>query len=1082
MIFALLGMQIMGGKFNYDKFNNKPRNNFDSFSQSLLTVFQILTGEDWNVVMYQGIEAHGGVASLGIVASLYFIVLFIFGNYILLNVFLAIAVDNLGDAEDVDKDEADAGAAEEAVAEEGVEEEDEDAELHEEQMSQNSGEEEEQSIRESEGVEEEEEAPVSESDADATAGSFDNDQSTEPGIKKEPQPKKPPPPPDLLDDSNKTEPIPEASSFFIFSHDNSIRVFFHKIISNSIFGNIILVCILISSSLLGAEDPLYEDSPRNQLLNKFDYFFTSVFTIELTLKLTVYGFVFHEGAFCRSAANLLDLLVVCVSLITFFSASSAVSTIKILRVFRVLRPLRAINRAKGLKRVIQCMIVAIKTIGNIVIVINLLQFMYAVIGVQLFKGGLFKCTDASRDREETCRMLYSSIDSSVEDRGPIHDNKKIVAAYYISYLIVISFFMINIFVGFVILTFQNEGEQEYRHCELEKNQRNCLEFALKAKPMPKYIPQNRFQYRFWSVVTSQTFEYLNFSLIMLNTISLAMKFYNQPDWYTDILAKGNIFFTAVFTIEFMLKLAAFGVKVYFADAWNVFDFLIVVGSFVDIIFEDLNVSFLKLFRIFGKIALNQDTDIHRNNNFQNFGNAVMLLFRCATGEAWQDIMMACVNNPEVECFHKPVETQNLTASAYVDTDGIEGMDLSSLEMPTVTPEPSCGSDFAYPYFISFFVLCSFLILNLFVAVIMDNFDYLTRDWSILGAHHLGEFIHLWSEYDPDARGCIKHVDVLNLLRRINPPLGFGKLCPRRMACKRLVAMNMPMNSDGTVQFNATIFALVRTGLQIKTEGNIMEADEQLRRVIRAIWKDTDPLLLDQVVPPPDVFDEVTVGKFYASELIQEQYRKYHRRKKKHMEQTLSDLEAENAFKLTAGLRELQTLGPTLKRTISGDLEQAAEGNDITPLHRRNHMLFGTNKKKPLAFSKANHHSPHSHAHHIHSNHAAQTALHSLYDTLSTSQFNSMFGGGTIQRIPDSERLQAPPIPERSQFKGSAQCLVGLTLNSSAALRRYSRDPTFVESASEELRQALGMSPSEMERAAYRVLNEKYPVHFEAIFT
>lgn len=31
----------------------------------------------------------------------------------------------------------------------------------------------------------------------------------------------------------------------------------------------------------------------------------------------------------------------------------------------------------------------------------------------------------------------------------------------------------------------------------------------------------------------------------------------------------------------------------------------------------------------------------------------------------------------------------------------------------------------------------------------------------------------------------------------------------------------------------------------------MEADEQLRRVIRAIWKDTDPLLLDQVVPPPD---------------------------------------------------------------------------------------------------------------------------------------------------------------------------------------------------------------------------------------
>merc|ERR1712020_601159 len=77
-------------------------------------------------------------------------------------------------------------------------------------------------------------------------------------------------------------------------------------------------------------------------------------------------------------------------------------------------------------------------------------------------------------------------------------------------------------------------------------------------------------------------------------------------------------------------------------------------------------------------------------------------------------------------------------------------------------EGGCGSYVAYPYFISFFVVCAFLVLNLFVAVIMDNFDYLTRDWSILGPHHLAEFVHLWSEYDPDAKGYIKHVDVVTL--------------------------------------------------------------------------------------------------------------------------------------------------------------------------------------------------------------------------------------------------------------------------------------------------------------------------------
>lgn len=38
-------------------------------------------------------------------------------------------------------------------------------------------------------------------------------------------------------------------------------------------------------------------------------------------------------------------------------------------------------------------------------------------------------------------------------------------------------------------------------------------------------------------------------------------------------------------------------------------------------------------------------------------------------------------------------------------------------------------------------------LNLFVAVIMDNFEYLTRDSSILGPHHLDEFVRIWGEYD-----------------------------------------------------------------------------------------------------------------------------------------------------------------------------------------------------------------------------------------------------------------------------------------------------------------------------------------------
>ena len=59
--------------------------------------------------MYDGIQAFGGVTSVGLIMSFYFIILFICGNYILLNVFLAIAVDNLsdesGDEEEEKEDE-----------------------------------------------------------------------------------------------------------------------------------------------------------------------------------------------------------------------------------------------------------------------------------------------------------------------------------------------------------------------------------------------------------------------------------------------------------------------------------------------------------------------------------------------------------------------------------------------------------------------------------------------------------------------------------------------------------------------------------------------------------------------------------------------------------------------------------------------------------------------------------------------------------------------------------------------------------------------------------------------------------------
>ena len=86
------------------------------------------------------------------------------------------------------------------------------------------------------------------------------------------------------------------------------------------------------------------------------------------------------------------------------------------------------------------------------------------------------------------------------------------------------------------------------------------------------------------------------------------------------------------------------------------------------------------------------------------------------------------------------------------------------------------------------------------------------------SHNRHNSIYIYLFYFDLFRGRIKHLAVVKLLRGISPPLGFGKCCPQRVACRRLVSMNMPLNSDGTVDFNATLFALIRTSLNIKTEG------------------------------------------------------------------------------------------------------------------------------------------------------------------------------------------------------------------------------------------------------------------------
>ncbi|XP_008293873.1 voltage-dependent N-type calcium channel subunit alpha-1B-like [Stegastes partitus] len=722
------------------------------------------------------------------------------------------------------------------------------------------------------------------------------------------------------------KPILPYSSMFIFGQANPVRRLCHYVVTLRYFEMSILVVIAMSSIALAAEDPVWTNAPRNNVLKYLDYAFTGVFTFEMVIKMVDLGLLLHPGSYFRDLWNILDFIVVSGALVAFaFSGTKGkdISTIKSLRVLRVLRPLKTIKRLPKLK---------------------------------LFKGKFFYCTDESKGLERDCKgqfldydkdevaamprewkkyefhydnvlwafltlftvstgegwptVLKHSVDATFEDQGPNPGYRIEMSIFYVVYFVVFPFFFVNIFVALIIITFQEQGDKALSECSLEKNERACIDFAINAKPLTRYMPEDTqsFQYRMWKFVVSAPFEYSIMIMIALNTVVLMMKFHGAPDFYEAMLKNLNIVFTTLFSLECVLKVIAFGPLNYLKDAWNVFDFVTVLGSITDILVTEindrlLNLSFLRLFRaarlikllrqgytirillwtfvqsfkalpyvclliamlffiyaiigmqVFGNIELNEDTAINHHNNFRTFLQALMLLFRSATGEAWHEIMLSCLS-------HRVCDERS----------GSHGKE--------------CGSDFAYFYFVSFIFLCSFLMLNLFVAVIMDNFEYLTRDSSILGPHHLDEFIRVWAEYDPAACGHIKYIDMYQMLLHMSPPLGLGKKCPPRVAYKRLVKMNMPIAEDNTVHFTSTLMALIRTALEIKLGSGMVAqrlSDAELKKELSTVWPSLSQKTMDLLVTPHKP-NELTVGKVYAALMIFDYYKQNRARRLQQQQQ------------------------------------------------------------------------------------------------------------------------------------------------------------------------------------------------------
>jgi len=384
---------------------------------------------------------------------------------------------------------------------------------------------------------------------------------------------------------------------------------------------------------------------------------------------------------------------------------------------------------------------AIPNIFNVIIISLLFFLIFGIIGVNYFKGAFFYChfydsLDLSSSLIETkwdclnsggtwtrydqhfdnifeailtlfqmattegwITIMDYGLDSVGIDMAPRYNHRQYWVFFFIFFIIVGNFFVLNLFVGVVISRFYKEKETLGKSFLLTKKQKEWLDtkkLCMNVQPKVRVDEhESRGREIIRNVVQSKVFEIFILICIILNTIVLSLAWYDEPDELRQIADILNYIFAAIFTLEAAGKIVGLGFKPYFVDNWNTFDFFIVVGSLLGIILSEstnleigpqatlirafrisrifrlirkaqrlkiifetflftipaltnvggLLMLFLYLYSILGvflfaEVKLQEHLNEHAN--FQNFWSAFLTLFRVSTGEGWNFIMLDAI--------------------------------------------------------------------------------------------------------------------------------------------------------------------------------------------------------------------------------------------------------------------------------------------------------------------------------------------------------------------------------------------------------------------------------------------------------
>ncbi len=218
----------------------------------------------------------------------------------------------------------------------------------------------------------------------------------------------------------------------------------------------ILGVIIFNAITLGLSTSTWVESNFGGFLAFVDRVVISIFVIEILLKLYAYGFKFF-----KSAWNIFDLLIVSIGLVPNAESLSA------LRGLRVIRALRLLSVMPQMRAVIQALLDAMPGMGAVILMLGIVYYIFGVMATMLYRDNFpdwFGTVGASIYSLFQIMTLESWSMGIVR---PVMEQHPWAWAFFVPFIIVTAFSVLNLFIGLLVNTMQSAVEDE-TEAELEK--------------------------------------------------------------------------------------------------------------------------------------------------------------------------------------------------------------------------------------------------------------------------------------------------------------------------------------------------------------------------------------------------------------------------------------------------------------------------------------------------------------------------------------------------------------------------------------------------------------------------------------